>query len=110
MVISTDGIPSDEVVDSIEQTLAEQLNIHPSNIDVEYDSESGVVSYTIASDNADTLSEVLINMQEEGFEDTISDVDGIVVSAYESPIDIVATVAVIIDASKSAMAFPSNKG
>ena len=73
--------------------------MHPSDIEVHYDEESGVVTFTITSDNAESLNDIVTDMQEAGFEDGLTVVDGIIVEAYVPPSDVVASVDVVVDAS-----------
>ena len=102
MIVTASDLTDEEVVTSIEEALAEELNVHPSDIEVSYDSESGVVTYVITSDDAESLNDVISNMQEDRFEDNLTVVDGLVVDSYEAPSDVTATVDVIIDASNVA--------
>ena len=87
----------DEVVSSIEETLSEELDVHPSDIEVSYDPETGIVAYTITSDDAESLTDVIDTMQEEGFEGLIEGTEGLAVDSFEAPSDVTATVDVVID-------------
>ena len=89
----------DEVVNSIQNTLAEELNIHPSTVDVSFDAETGIVTYIITSDEADSLTELIADMQSDAFESALESIEGISVESYEAPKDMTATVDVIVDAS-----------
>eukprot|EP00493_Phyllostaurus_siculus_P003258 UN03272 len=102
MIVTASDLTDGEVVTSIEEALAEKLNVHPSDIEVSYDSESGVVTYFITSDDAESLNDIISNMQEDGFEDNLTVVDGLVVDSYEAPSDVTATVDVSVDASNVA--------
>ena len=99
IAVSSDDLTDEEVVTSIQNTLAEELNIHPSEVEVSFDPETGVVTYTITSDEADSLTNVIADMQSDVFEDALSSIEGIVVESYEAPEDVTATVDVIVDAS-----------
>ena len=98
MVVAADDLTEDEVVASIEETLSEELDVHPSDIEVSYDPATGVVTYTITSDDAESLADVIDTMQEEGFEGLIEGTEGLAVEFYEAPSDVTATVDVIVDA------------
>ena len=98
MVVTAGDLTQDEVVTSIEEALSEELNVHPSDIEVFYDAETGVVTYTITSDDAESLADVIDNMQEEGFEENLDISEGVIVESYEAPSDVTAIVDVIVDA------------
>ena len=85
----------EDVVDSITSVLVEELDIHPSNLDVSYDPETGVVTYVITSDDADSLADVINDMQESGFEDALPSY----VQSYEAPESMIVSVDVTVDAS-----------
>ena len=89
-MISADDLTNEEVIEAIESTLSDELHVHPSNIEVVYDSENGVLTYTITSDDAESLGNVLSDMQEDTFEEALSRIDGVTLDSYESPSDIVA--------------------
>ena len=44
MFIDAGELSDEEVIDSFESALADHLNIHPSNVEVSYDSETGEVT------------------------------------------------------------------
>jgi 3'-phosphoadenosine 5'-phosphosulfate (PAPS) 3'-phosphatase len=45
-----------QVENEIEEILAEELNIHPSNIEVVYNETSGEITYTISMDTYEVLN------------------------------------------------------
>ena len=94
MIVDED-LTEQDIVDSITSSLAEELNIHPSNVEVSYDPETGVVIYTIKNDDIDTLEDSVRTMQESGFEDSLP----LNVQSYEAPESIVVSVDVTVDAS-----------
>ena len=97
--MSSEELSDDEIIATIEETLAEELNIHPSDIEVIFDVSSGEVIYTITSEDAESLNDIISTMQEEGFDDVISAADSIVVDSFEAPSEMIATIDVIVDAS-----------
>ena len=62
MVVTADDLSEDEVVASIENALAEELNLHPSDVEVSCDTDTGVVTYTITSDDAESLANVISDL------------------------------------------------
>ena len=99
MVLQSLDLTEDELIESIESMLAEELNVHPSDIDVIYDSETGVMTYTITSDDAESLADIITDIGQESFESTLANIDGVILDAHESPNDIIAIVEVVVDAS-----------
>ena len=95
MIVDAADLTNEAVVELITSALVEELNIHPSNLDVSYDPETGVLTYTITSDDTDSLADVLNNMQEDGFEDALPSH----VQAYEAPESMVVSVDITVDAS-----------
>ena len=61
--LSTDGeYVEEELISALQSSLADTLNIHPSDVVVEIDPDTGVATYTISSssaDDANVLQEVL---------------------------------------------------
>ena len=102
MTVSAEGLTDEEVITSIEEALANELNVHPSDVEVEYDSETGVVTYTITSDDAESLNDVISDMQTETFDNALDIIDGLSIDDYVAPDDITATVDVVVDASNVA--------
>ena len=99
MIIDAGEMSDEEVVNAVEAALAAQLEIHPSELDVIYDPESGVVTYVITSDDIDSVAESIDLISDEGFIDSLEISDEIKIDSIEAPIDIIATVDVVVDAS-----------
>ena len=97
--MTVDGLTTEEVESTIQSALADKLNMHPSDIVVSYDMDSGGVTYTISTDNAESLKGVASVMNEDGFEDGLIVSDVIEVDEFTAPSDIVAVIDVIVDAS-----------
>lgn len=96
MVVDADGLSDAEITNEIEKVIANQFDVHPSDIEVIYDSESGVATYTITSDNAESLNSIIDEILEEDFE--ISS-DNISIESTTISSDIVVNVDVNVDAS-----------
>ena len=99
MTVDADDLTEEEVISTIEEALAEELNVHPSDIEVSYDTETGIVTYTITSDDAESLNDVIADMQEDGFEESLSVTEGLTVDSYEAPTYVEVTVDVTVDAT-----------
>ena len=96
-----DDVSHDEVVASIESYLAEELGVHPQNVEVEYDMESGIVTYTITSTNAESLVTLQDSMNVD-FVDNLSSSfgDSVTVESFIAPESVVVTIDYTIDASQ----------
>ena len=68
MVVDADEMSDPEIIDAIESAIATQLDVHPSDVEVIFDSETGVATYIITSDDAESLNPIISEMQEEDFE------------------------------------------
>jgi hypothetical protein len=99
VVTKTDGLTAEEVENAVESALVNELNVHASDVEVSYDSDSGVVTYTITSDDAESLVSANDAMQEDSFEDALDLGDDVSVVDFTAPTDVVATVDVTVDAS-----------
>ena len=53
--VTASDLTEEEVVSTIEAALIDEFEVHPSDVEVSYDSDTGVVTYTINSDDAESL-------------------------------------------------------
>ena len=53
--------------------ISDQLGIDSENIEISYDSQNGVLSYSISSDNADSLLEANEQMNDDSFIESLND-------------------------------------
>ena len=69
--IETDGseVSEEELVSTLQDSIANTLNVHPSDVSVSIDSETGIATYTVSSASA----EEALNLQEALQDSTISD-------------------------------------
>ena len=76
--IETDGseVSEEELVSALQESIANTLNVHPSDVSVTIDSETGVATYTISSASA----EEALNLQEALQDTTMSDAIGSTIS------------------------------
>ena len=95
MIVEADGLTENEVISAIEVALANEANLHPSDISVSYDLQTGEVNYTITNKDANAISEAINQLQSEelSLPETIS------IEVYTSPNDMVVIVDVSVDAS-----------
>lgn len=66
IAISTDGSETDDeqLIEALQKSIAEALNVHPSDVEINIDPESGAATYTISSEtaeDADSLQETLLS-------------------------------------------------
>ena len=99
MMIGVDGLTNEEVIDMFEAYLSNELNVHPSNIEVEYDSESGVMTYVIASDDIRDVDNPLSIISKDDFSTELELATSIEIEFIELPAEVLVTVDVIVDAS-----------
>ena len=89
----------DEVAESIQAALVDELGVHPSDVEVEYDSATGVATYIITSDDAESLADIISTTEAENFSDSLPVPESIQIDSSEPLGDITVTVDVIVDAS-----------
>ena len=89
----------EEVVSTFESELAFELDVHPSNVEVSFDSETGILTYVITSDDIDLVAEAITTVSEPEFISRIDVGDGILIDSIDASDDIVVTIDVIVDAS-----------
>ena len=72
--IETDGseVSEGELVSALQDSIANTLNVHPSDVSVSIDSETGIATYTISSASA----KAALNLQEAVHDSSISDAIG----------------------------------
>ena len=99
MIVDAGELNDEEVVSAIEAALVAELNIHPSQLEVSYDRETGAVVYEITSDDIDSVNDAIAIIADEGFVSNLDVADEIVIESIETPVDVMATVDVVVDAS-----------
>ena len=67
IAIETDGseIGEEDLVSALQDSIASSLNVHPSDIEITLDPESGIASYTVSSGTAEEASLLLEALQGE---------------------------------------------
>ena len=100
MTISvSEDLTDAEVVSFIEDALVAELGVHPADIAVVYDSDTGDVTYTITSDDAESLVKITESISEEGFESSLDIGGGVSIDSFSSASDVIVTVDITVDAS-----------
>ena len=67
-----DDISESDLVDAVTNTLAESLNVHPSEVFVEIDMETGEVSYTITTENFNDATSTQFDLAKNSTQDEIA--------------------------------------
>ena len=102
-IVIPEGIEAKTVVKDLEESLAEVLDIHEKDINVEYDEITGEMTYTISSDKAENLTQINPELENSVFADKLQEsLENNVVVERISVGDIQADVAITIDGDKSA--------
>ena len=92
-------LPSDTVETSIEEALVKELNIHPSAVEVFYDVSSGTVTFTITSDDAESLISIAETLEADDLVSILDVPEDIAIESITSPSDVLVNIDVSIDAS-----------
>ena len=104
-VVDTSSLPENmstaEVLDTITQALVDQFDVHPKDVSVIKDPETGLIEYTISNDNGQIVQNIQEALKSQdvkaAIQNTLSEV-GIVVDDITSDDDISVNVAVTVDA------------
>jgi hypothetical protein len=99
MTIDAAELSEEEVIEAIESALVDELKVHPSDIEVAYDPETGVVSYVITSDDIAFVDNAITTISQDDFVVELDLIDDITIDSVLPPADIVVTVDVVVDAS-----------
>ena len=73
VTFETDGeLDEEELISALQQSIADTLSVHPSDVTVVIDPESGVATYTIASENVEDAMILQDALQEATTNEAIS--------------------------------------
>lgn len=97
--ISADDLTNEEVIEAFENFLSNELNIHPSNIEVTYDIESGMVTYDITSDDIEDVDNAITIISQDDFVTNLRLMDAIEIESIEPPTEVLVTIDAVVDAS-----------
>ena len=67
MIVDAGEMSDIEISDAIATAISVELEVHPSDIEVVYDSETGIANYIITSDDAESLDSIITEMQQDDF-------------------------------------------
>ena len=86
MVVNVpEGVTQEELSNSVQDSIASSLGVHPQNVQVDVDLETGEVTFTVISDDFDTIQEAQFNLENEVTQQDI--VSGIVEDIPEAVVD-----------------------
>lgn len=102
MVFDSTDLSDEDVIAAIESALADELNIHPSDLEVSYDGESGLVTFLITSDDIESVTDAVTKILDEDFISNLDFEEDLSIDSIEVSDDIVVTVDVVVDASNVA--------
>ena len=101
MKVTATDMTEEEVVAAVESALVEKLGIHPQNIEVAYDKNSGVVTYTITSDDAESVLSAQAALQNSEFATNLELPEGLTIDEFSAPIEVIANLDIRVDASNA---------
>ena len=96
MVVDGTDLTDEEVVSALESALASELDAHSSDIEIIYDSDTGVAIYTITSRDAESLIDIINDIQEDDFEIIT---EGVSIESFAPSTNIIVNVDVSVDVS-----------
>lgn len=96
MAVDADGLSDAEITTAIERALVAELDVHPSDIEVIYDSENNVATYIISSDDAESLNSIISETQREDFHITPENIS---IESIDASAEIVVNVDVNVNVS-----------
>ena len=86
MVVNVpEGVTEEELSNAVQDSIASSLGVHPQNVQVDVDLETGEVTFTVISDDFDTIQEAQFNLVNEVTQQDI--VSGIVEDIPEAVVD-----------------------
>lgn len=99
--VDANDLTSEEVVASLEAVLAEELGVHPQDVEVVFDSDTGIATYVITSEDAETLLSLQAVLEEDT---TVEQIDSslgdfITVTGHAAPEQVEFTIDFVVDAT-----------
>ena len=95
----------EEIEAMVEETLASELGVHPQNVEVEYDEETNTVTFTITSEDAESLVEMQDEISKPEFQESLKEdleeKSGITVTDIAAPTEVIANVEITVDATNT---------
>ena len=102
MIIGPTDLSDEDVIFALETALATELDIHPSELDVSFDRETGLVTYVISSDEIESVMDAIVTIADEDFISNLDIGEDIRLESVAISDNIVVTVDVVVDASNVA--------
>ena len=102
-----DDVSEDTVIDAVISSVAESLDVHPSDIDVTVDMETGEVEFTVSSESYSEAAQNQFDLSSDSFEESISSsievaIPSTVFEDFVVSDDVEATIEFIVDADPEA--------
>ena len=103
-----DDVSQSELTDAVTASLADSLGVHPQNVEVTVDMETGDVEFTIISDTFNNAAGISFDLNRYQNQDEISDLiqdalPGVSVDALDTSEDVKVTFEITIDANDAKM-------
>lgn len=99
-------VPEAELVDAITSSIAESLNVHPSNVDITIDMDTGTVEFVISTEDFDEIASMKFDLENGQYRAEITTSientnPSVTVEEYQISDDIMTTIKYTIDANKA---------
>lgn len=99
IIDANNALNDEDIIFAIESALAAELDIHPSNLHVSFDSENGIITYAINSDDIDLVSNAITAIGDDDFVSNLDIGEEISINSVEIQNDITMTIDVVVNAS-----------
>ena len=101
-----EGVSEDAVVDAVTSSIADALGVHPQDVDVTVDMETGAIEFTVSSDDFGDAAGNQFDLDNDQYQNAI--ISGIadslpeaVVDSFEVDDDVTATIEFTVDADEA---------
>ena len=107
MVVSVpDGVTAEELSDAVQDSIASSLGVHPQNVEVEVNLETGEVTFTVLSDDYAAIQEAQFNLERDVYQDAIVSsltdaVPALVIDSLTVSEETTATIEFTVDANEA---------
>ena len=101
-----DGVSEEEMISAVSNSIAETLGVHPGDVDVSIDMETGEVSFIVSSDSFDEAAGNQFDLTNEQNKDAIANaieaaVPSATVDTFAVSDDVTATLEFTVDADEA---------
>jgi hypothetical protein len=103
----SDDVPESEIVDTITSSIANSLGVHPQNVKVDVDMETGEVEFFITSDSFSDAAGVTFSLDNYQYQsDIIEEIEAglslVEIGSFDTSKEVIASIDFIIDANNAA--------